>query len=336
MNLSKNTTTWIAAGLCWAAPFIGPRIIRHDHADKCPVTARAARTLALSAQTATISISGAFALYPLTVKWASEFRKIHPEIKIDISAGGAGKGITDVLSGITDIGLVSRDLTPEEGKKGAFPIAVTKDAVIPTISASSPFLKELQTRGVKKDALNRIFITGQITSWGQLGIKTNAPVHVYTRSDAAGAAETWAGYFGKKQEDLQGVAVYGDPGLALAVKKDPAGIGFNNIVYVYDAQTKQPTNGVIPLPIDLNNNGRIDADENIYGTIEAITQAIAAGKYPSPPARDLYFVTKGGIRNQSVKTFIQWVLTEGQQYVKEAGYINLSPEKINAGLKKLK
>ncbi len=44
---------------------------------------------------------------------------------------------------------------------------------------------------------------------------------MYTRSDAAGAAETWAKYFGKKQEDIQGVAVFGDPGLALAVKKDP-------------------------------------------------------------------------------------------------------------------
>ncbi|MDP4150449.1 MAG: substrate-binding domain-containing protein [Bacteroidota bacterium] len=315
MNLSKNSMTWIAAGLCWAAPFVQPGGAPRD--------------------AGSISISGAFALYPLTVKWAGEFRKIHPEIKIDISAGGAGKGITDVLSGVTDIGLVSRDLTPEETKKGAFPIAVTKDAVIPTISAGNPFLKELQARGLKKAALNGIFITGQITSWGQAGLATHAPVHVYTRSDAAGAAETWALYFGKKQEDLQGVAVYGDPGLALAVKKDPAGIGYNNIVYVYDAQTRQPTNGVVPLPIDLNNNGRIDPDEQFYGNIDQLTGAIAAGKYPAPPARDLYFVTKGGIRNPAVKSFIQWVLTEGQKYVKEAGYINLSAEKINAGLKKL-
>jgi phosphate transport system substrate-binding protein len=287
-------------------------------------------------QSGSLSISGAFALYPLAVKWADEYKKTHPGIRIDISAGGAGKGITDVLSSVTDIGLVSRDLTPEETKKGAFPIAVTKDAVVPTISASNPFLKELQTRGIKKEALNRIFITGDLRSWGQLGLKTNAAVHVYTRSDAAGAAETWAGYFGKKQEDLQGVAVYGDPGLALAVKKDPSGIGFNNIVYVYDAQSKRPTNGVVPLPIDLNNNGRIDPEENVYTTIEDITNAIATGKFPSPPARDLYFVTRSSVKNPVAKAFITWVLTEGQKYVKEAGYINLSPEKINVGLNKLK
>ena len=283
-----------------------------------------------------ISISGAFALYPLTVKWAEEFNKIYPNIKIDISAGGAGKGITDVLSGITDIGLVSRDLSPEEIKKGSIPYPVSKDAVIPTISASNPHVLELQARGIKKDVLNNIFISGRVKSWGQTGIKSNDPIHIYTRSDAAGAAETWAKYFGKKQEDLQGVAVYGDPGLAMAVKKDPIGIGFNNIVYVFDSKTKKPTNGVVPLPIDLNNNGRIDADEDFYGDIDKLTNAIATGKYPSPPGRELLFVTKGATKNAAAKEFIKWVLTIGQKYVDAAGYIQLSPDRIKATLAKLK
>src|SRR4051812_36078828 len=77
----------------------------------------------------TISISGAFALYPITVKWAEEFRKLHPNVKFNISAGGAGKGITDALSGLVDIGLASRDINPEEIKKGAYTVYVTKDAV---------------------------------------------------------------------------------------------------------------------------------------------------------------------------------------------------------------
>src|SRR5664279_780591 len=88
-----------------------------------------------------ISISGAFALYPLTVKWAEEFRKIHPGVKIDISAGGAGKGITDALAKMVDIGMVSREISPEEVKKGAFAVAVTKDAVVATVSAVNPTIK---------------------------------------------------------------------------------------------------------------------------------------------------------------------------------------------------
>lgn len=67
-----------------------------------------------------LSISGAFALYPMTVKWAEEFRKIHPDVRIDISAGGAGKGIADALSGMVDIGMVSREIYQDEIKKGAF------------------------------------------------------------------------------------------------------------------------------------------------------------------------------------------------------------------------
>ncbi len=45
-----------------------------------------------------ISFSGAFALYPLAQKWAEEYSKTHPEIRFDIQAGGAGKGLTDALS----------------------------------------------------------------------------------------------------------------------------------------------------------------------------------------------------------------------------------------------
>ena len=283
-----------------------------------------------------ISISGAFALYPIAVKWADEFKKSHPKVKIDIQAGGAGKGVTDVLSKVTDIGLVSRELNPAEFKKGAYPVAVTKDAVIPTISATNPYKAELYKKGVKKEAFNNIFITGKYKSWNALGIKSASPIRVYTRSDAAGAAETWASYFGKKQEDLLGVAVFGDPGLAQAVQRDPAGIGFNNIVYIYDTKTNKATNGVIPLPIDLNNNGKLDADENFYGDIDKLIAAIASGKYPSPPARDLYFVTSGKSKNPIVKAFIKYILTDGQKFVSEAGYIKLSTEKLKKELGKVK
>lgn len=55
-----------------------------------------------SADNGIISISGAFALYPMTSKWAEEFQKQYPKIRIDISAGGAGKGMTDAMAGIAD------------------------------------------------------------------------------------------------------------------------------------------------------------------------------------------------------------------------------------------
>jgi len=284
-----------------------------------------------------ISISGAFALYPLTVKWAEEFRKIHPGVKIDISAGGAGKGITDALAKMVDIGMVSREISPEEIKKGAYAVAVTKDAVVPTVSAANPNIKDILANGLNRDAAVNIFITGKAKTWGQaIGTKSTVPIRIYTRSDACGAGETWAKYLGKKQEDLLGVGVFGDPGLAQAVTKDPLGIAYNNIGYAYDAKTKLPNPGVKVIPLDINNNGKIDPDEDFYGTMDKLVNAIAAGKYPSPPARDLYFVTSGKPVKKELVEFIRWSLTEGQKYVFENGYINLPKEKLDAGLAKVK
>ena len=283
----------------------------------------------------TISISGAFALYPITVKWAQEFKKLHPKVVFNISAGGAGKGITDALSGLVDIGLASRDIDPAEVKKGAYTIYVTKDAVVPTFNTGNPDAAELLAKGVKKDQFLNVFVTGNIKNWKQLAGKVSVPIHIYTRSDAAGAGETWAKYFGKKQEDLLGVGVYGDPGLATAVKRDPTAIGYNNIAYLYDLKTRKQVAGVHALPIDVNGNGKIDQDENFYGTIDELTDAIAAGKYPSPPARNLGFLFKGKPKKKELVEFVKYVLTTGQKFVDENGYIALSGAKLQGELKKV-
>ena len=157
-----------------------------------------------------ISISGAFALYPMVIRWAEEYKKINPGVRFDISAGGAGKGISDVLNGMVEIGMVSREIYQEELKKGAFPVAVTKDAVVAVVNELNPALNDILSKGLKKDAANNIWITGRYTTWSQaFGAKQTTPIHIYTRSDACGAAEMWAKFFGKKQEDLLGVGVFG-------------------------------------------------------------------------------------------------------------------------------
>ncbi|MFH1246097.1 MAG: PstS family phosphate ABC transporter substrate-binding protein [Candidatus Omnitrophota bacterium] len=288
----------------------------------------------------TISISGAWALYPMAVKWAEEFQKIHPLVKIDVAAGGAGKGMADTLAKIVDIGAVSRDVYPAEIAKGAWWVAVTKDAVVPTINQSNPFLKEILTRGIKKESFIAIWVSGKITNWKDAAGVTEPPsgmadIHVYTRSDACGAAEIWAKYLGVNQENLLGIGVYGDPGLAEAVRKDSLGIGFNNISYVYDPDTRKPVEGIQALPIDLNGNARVDNDENFYSTRDEIMQAIITGKYPSPPARNLFFVCQGRPERPEVREFIRWVLTAGQEYVTSAGYVNLSAQALQDELKKL-
>ncbi len=275
----------------------------------------------------TIRVSGAWALYPMMVRWADEFSKTRPGYRIDVSAGGAGKGIADAIAGIVDIGMVSRDIKSEEFKRGAKHVPVAKDAVFPVMNATSPALQKVMSRGLTKRQFGTLWIEGKDISWGKLtGSTIGGSVRVYTRSDACGAAETWAAYLGKHQEDLKGVGVYGDPGMAEAVGRDALGIGFNNLNYAYDTKTGHPARGLQVLPIDVNENAKIDPGEDFSTKQKAVT-AVASGKYPAPPARDLYLVTKEEFRGP-VREFIMWILTDGQKYVEEVGYIRLSPNQI--------
>lgn len=283
-----------------------------------------------------IQLSGAFALYPMAVKWAEEFRKIHPKVRIDISAGGAGKGITDALAQVVDLGMVSRDIYPQEIEKGAFPIAVVKDAVVPTVNSNNPLIDNILSVGLKQEAAADLWVNMSARTWGDvLGIPSTIPVHVYTRSDACGAAETFAAWLGVKQEDLEGTAVFGDPGVTSVVQRDKIGIGFNNIAYAYDINSKKPYRHIAVFPLDLNGNGRIDPEEDFYSTSTELNAAIAEGKYPSPPARNLFLVSKNVPTKPEVLAFLEFILTDGQEYAPEVGYIGLSPELLEEELSKL-
>lgn len=291
-----------------------------------------------NALSGTITISGAFALYPITARWAEEFQKIHPKVRIDISAGGAGKGMTDALSGMVDLGMFSRGITDVEKAKGVWWIAVTQDAVLPTMNAQSPFSVNIHKQGLTHEDFDDIFIRRKITNWEKWSNNTeekDLSMNVYTRSDACGAAQMWAEYFGKNQEDLIGTGIYGDPGMADAVKNDIKGIGYNNVIYVYDINTRKKHPGLDVIPIDLNKNGKIDPEENFYNKLDDITMAIQMGKYPSPPARDLYFISKGKPERKVVNDFLKWIVTYGQEYVKEAGYVKLSDLKLEESYQKL-
>jgi phosphate transport system substrate-binding protein len=284
----------------------------------------------------TVRVTGAWALYPMMIKWGQVFMQAHPKVRVDVAAGGAGKGVADVLTGIADIGMVSREITAEEVKLGALPIPVAKDAVFPTVSEANPVLKKgLSEKGMKKATLLALWIDGKPLTWGEVsGTGAKQKIHVYTRSDACGAAETWARFLGdKRQEDLKGVGVYGDPGLAEAVRKDPLGVGYNNLNYAFDMTTGLPLKGLALLPFDINGNGRVDPAEEIKGRARAM-ESLNSGVYPSPPGRDLYLMTKAGLKGIP-REFIHWILTEGQKYVEENGYVRLSKERLQEGFKKL-
>jgi len=286
-----------------------------------------------------IVISTSFALYPMFLEWSREYRVVHPEVEFDIAAGGASKSASDILSGMADLGSLSRETHPGEIEKGLWSILAGRDAVVPVINENNPFLAKLLKKGVTGRDLAGIWRDNSIRTWDELTAGSHAgggkPISVYNRSDSCGAKEIWALFLGAEADGLSGVGVFGEPGMTKAVKDDPLGIGYNNIHSAFDSETLREFSGVRILPLDLNGNGFIDPDENIYSDRQVFLAALLAGQYPSPPSRNLYIISKGTPARKEIIEFLYWIMTDGQKYVSGTGYFPLNQDVLKTELKKL-
>jgi phosphate transport system substrate-binding protein len=284
----------------------------------------------------TIEVSGANALQPMMEIWAEEYEKIHPDIKVNVNGGGAGLGMTQALAGSVDIGMVSRDIRDSEISQGAFWVSVAKDTVVATMNANNPVKDILYSKGVNRSQLEDIFTQTYaertIKTWGQLvgnESASNQRIWVYTRQDSCGAAEMWAKFLGSVyvQGNLTNAAddasSIEDGTLRVAISGNTYAIGYNNLNTCYNLVTKRPYDGILPVPIDLNENGILDENESFYNTSTELVDAISNDTYPSPPTRNLHLVTKDSFSG-IVKEFVEWILTDGQQYVSSSGYVELS------------
>ncbi|ERS81065.1 hypothetical protein Q672_07050 [Marinobacter sp. EVN1] len=279
------------------------------------------------AQQTDIRVSGGWGPYPLMVIWANEYQKSHDNVDITVSGGGTGKGVSDVLNGQSDIGMMGRDPAQKEIDQGLFPIAIIKDSVVGTVNKSNPAYKEIVEQGLSREDLKAIF-SGEVTTWGEVIGKdlSDDTIEVYGRSDASGAAKTWFKFFSdESQSHFQNLAdanFNGDQPVAAAVAKEPNAIGFNNLNFAFNVETGEYVGDIRPLPLDLNGDNRISDDEAFYQNRDVFLTAVADGRYPSPPARLMYVAGKGPFKGE-VKQFVDWILTEGQQYVAENGYVKL-------------
>ena len=329
----------LALSACGSPAAATPTVPAAAQPTTAPVATSTAAVPTAQPLSGTINISGAFALYPMMTVWAAEFTKLNPAVQFNVQAGGAGKGMTDALAGAVDIGMVSRAIQPAEEAKGAYWVPVAKDAVFPVISAQNPVLADVMAKGISQATFKKIFITGEITTWGQVVGKPDDKdaIHVYTRSDSAGAADMWAQFSGGKlQADIlkTAIGVNGEPALVATVIKDPLGISYSNLNSVFDVTSGNIVTGAAVPPIDVNGTGQITPDE-VYKTTADAVNAVSTGKYPSPPARFENLVTKGKPTGV-VQAFILWILTDGQKDLSQAGYVPLTADQQAAALAKVK
>lgn len=283
-----------------------------------------------STLTGELSLSGAWALYPLAVRWADAFMALHPGVRLHVAAGGSGRGAVDVLDGFVDLGMLSRAPSAEEVARGAWALPVARDAVVIIASDDNPALEELRARGISRREAAALYGGGRADpNWAMLAPATGtAPLRAYTRADACGTDEVLATWLGLDPDALAGVGVFGDPGLAEVVRRDPWGLGYTNASTAYDPGGGRPISGLAVLPVDLDDDDAIATDEAACADLPALDAAAAAGRYPAGLVRDLFLVTRGTPEDPLLRAFLEWVVGDGQAVVAKAGHIALSPEAL--------
>ncbi len=271
-----------------------------------------------------LSSVGSDTLANLMTLWAEEYKRLYPNVNIQIQAAGSSTAPPALTEGTSNLGPMSRKMKDKERdafekkygyKPTAIPVAI--DALAVYVNKDNP------VKGLSIPQVDAIFSSTRkcgypedITNWGQLGLEgawKDRPIQLYGRNSVSGTY----GYFKKKalcKGDYKN-NVNEQPGSASVVQSVTSslnGIGYSGIGY--------KTSGVKAVPLAKKQGGDF---------VEATPENAVSGKYPL--ARFLYIY----VNKQPNKPlpplegeFIKMVLSKtGQQVVIKDGYIPL-PAKV--------
>jgi phosphate transport system substrate-binding protein len=138
-------------------------------------------------------LTGASTIVPLAGEIARRFESRHPGTRIDVQSGSSSRGINDVRNRTADIGMVSRDLKPEE--KGLHAYAIALDGVGIIVHASNPVGR------LHRRQLMDIY-TGKIVNWKEVG-GTNSPITVVNDAEGRSALELFLSYLNLKNSQVK-------------------------------------------------------------------------------------------------------------------------------------
>ncbi len=270
-----------------------------------------------------ITISGAYALAPVMQVWMAEFQKTHPYVKFKLNVNGSGQGMRDILAGNVDLAMISEEIP--KGKDTLLWIApVARLGVVPVISAKNPYLNEIMEKGITRDDLVDLFSGVNAKTWGELAGKSSMdPVKIYIRGDSSGATTTLAKYLWIDRNEIKGTPVMGEKELINQVKSDPLALSYCNFIYAFDPGKKEFLNDLKVVPINFLGKERLKGNAKIFDSYEHLQRAMWLGRYPCSLIRNLYLVSKGKPRTREMVDFMYWIVTDGQHFVPENGYIEL-------------
>ncbi len=230
-----------------------------------------------------IVISGSSTIAPLVSEIVERFEKQNPDYQVDVQSGGSSRGVNDVRRGLTNIGMVSREMKPDEQDLNALTIA--NDGLVMIVHARN----KLAT--LSDDAIRKIY-TRQIVNWETLGGGLNGPITLVHKAEGRSTVELFLEYTKLKPADVRPDVVIGENEEAIRlVASTPGAIGYVS----YGTAAYHAGNGT---PIKLIS----------LGTVPASEESIANGTYQS--RRPLNIVSQPG-RSAEIEKFWKFSASKG-------------------------
>ena len=269
-----------------------------------------------------ISITGTQFTYPLIKRWIIEYSKINPDLKFRL--------VNDQENyDKVDLKIIAH--TPEKGEitDNKTLIKVGRYAILPITNEHNQLFSNEFKKGVKHDRLKAIFMKEEDNLEVE---KVKEPEYtVYTKTPQSCVARVISSYLGSPSDDLKGIYVTGDDSyLVTSLLGDSTGVSYNNLSLIYDLDKRVPINGIKILPIDLNNNGRLDKEEQIYGNLDQLITFVENAKNASIPTDNLSFVADVKQSNPEVANFLNWVKASGQEFNHKYGFLINSASNTSA------
>lgn len=282
-------------------------------------------SIGLHAQQSTIRIAGTRLTYPLFQKWIDEYAKQHPNLHFILNSKQPADSV--------DIFIVSHRLAATDIKAGQTTITVSRYIQFPVVNSNRADVATLQEKGFNDATFKQVYFGETSNS----NIASDAVFTVYKRKQNACASQSFANHFGNEQKDIKGIGVVGDDkDLLNAVKQDVSGVSYNNLGFIYDLKTRKLVDSIAIVPIDFNENGRIDENEKIYDKLDEVIAYAEKTNSPKLLIEDVHVLYKKDNPSKEITSFLEWVLIKGQQYNHEYGFLGLSTVTKKQGLTTLK
>ena len=264
---------------------------------------------------------------PLIEKWIEEYSKIEPGLTFQIVKGSANQN--DI-----DLSIVSDNQANTNINSINQVVYFGETAVLPITARSSEAARLLEGKRLNAKKLKQLFFLNEDDF--EEDVKKNKAfetIVVYSGSNAASVASSFAHNFGEESSSFRGKRISGDDlFLNTAITKDPLGVTFNALSNVFDLKNRHVKADLSIVGLDLKKDIANTFSEN--GSLDDVLQVLENGK-PSEIAIEKVGIVFS-ITDDAVNRFLKWVLENGTKYNHEFGLLNLDNKVAQVEIDKVK